>query len=101
MNRAPPENRLSAPELDVKPSAEHAELALHEAAVLMAPIALWLLRHGVSYTVFAEMLKGVFVNASRDELARSSTTPTQSALSLLSGVHRRDVRDILKTPEAP
>ncbi|MBK6865311.1 MAG: hypothetical protein IPG91_18250 [Ideonella sp.] len=78
----------------VQPSAEHAELALREAAVLMAPLALWLLRHGVAFPAFADALKPVFVEAARQELAGSATDPTQSALSLLSGVHRKDVRDI-------
>ncbi len=94
MKRAPPENRSAAAPRRVQPTPEHAELALREAAALMAPIALWLLRHGVSYPVFAELLKSVFVGAARGELQRADTKPTQSALSLLSGVHRKDVRDL-------
>ncbi|MEO8328891.1 MAG: DUF6502 family protein [Candidatus Nanopelagicales bacterium] len=84
----------------VLPSDEHASLALREAAVLMAPLASWLIRHGVSYPVFAETLKSVFVRAAAEELVRSSTRPTQSALSLLSGVHRKDVRSIRAAPVA-
>jgi Family of unknown function (DUF6502) len=92
MKRATPENSTSPPRPHVYPSAENAELALREATTLMAPIALWLLRSGVSYPVFAEMLKAVFVGAAASELSRADTKPTQSALSLLSGVHRKDVR---------
>jgi len=76
----------------VQPTVEHAELALREAVSLMAPIVLWLLRNGVSYPDFAEMLKPVFLEAARSEIARSGASPSQSALSLLSGVHRKDVR---------
>jgi hypothetical protein len=80
------------PERTVRPSEAHAELALREAAVLMAPLARWLLRHGVPYSAFADMMKGVFVAAARDELESSGAKPTHSALSVLSGVHRKDVR---------
>jgi hypothetical protein len=82
----------------VAPSAEHAALASREVAALMAPVALWLLRHGVSYTAFAELLKSVFVDAARGELERSQTKPSQSALSMLSGVHRKDVRALEQAP---
>lgn len=94
MKRARPENRSAAAPRRLQPTPEHAELALREAAALMAPVALWLLRHGVSYPAFAELLKSVFVEAARSELQRADTKPTQSALSLLSGVHRKDVRDL-------
>jgi hypothetical protein len=94
MKRVPPANRPRGAAPVVQPSAEHASLALREAAVLMAPLALWLLRHGVAFPTFAEALKPVFVEAARKELERAGAEPTQSALSMLSGVHRKDVREI-------
>jgi len=78
----------------VRPSEQHAELALREAAALMAPVARWLLRNGVPYTAFATLLKSVFVDVARDELERAGSRPTHSALSVLSGVHRKDVRSL-------
>ncbi len=102
MKRPPPENSPPVAPPTVLPSDEHAGLALREAVVLLAPLASWLIRHGVSYPVFAELLKSVFVTAAAEELTRSSTKPTQSALSLLSGVHRKDVRAIAGAPtESP
>ncbi|MGZ5185946.1 MAG: DUF6502 family protein [Caldimonas sp.] len=92
MKRAPPENLATPAPARARPTPESAELALKEAGALMAPVALWLLRNGVSYPAFAELLKSVFVAAARGELERSATKPTQSSLSLLSGVHRKDVR---------
>ena len=59
----------------------------------------WLLRNGVSYPAFAEVLKSVFVAAAERELERTATAPTQSALSLLSGVHRKDVRQMTQLAE--
>jgi hypothetical protein len=86
------------PARSVVPSEEHAQLALREARGLMVPIVRWLLRHGVSYTSFADMLKGVFVQVAREELTRGGVRPSHSALSVLSGVHRKDVRLLADAP---
>ena len=48
------------PARTVLPTEEHAQLALREAHGLMVPIVRWLLRHGVSYSTFANLLKAVF-----------------------------------------
>lgn len=70
--------------------------ALVLAAVLRAckPLVRLLLRHGVAYPAFAAALKQVFLEAAVDELRASGKKQTDSALSLLSGVHRRDVRNL-------
>lgn len=82
------------PSVSAVPSEEHAALALREAAVLLAPVVRWLLRNGVSYNALANQLKPVFVDAARAELERGGVQPTGSALSVLSGVHRKDVRTL-------
>lgn len=61
---------------------------------LLRPAVRLLLRHGVAYPSFAVALKQVFLEAARDELVASGQKTTDSALSLLSGVHRRDVRTL-------
>jgi Family of unknown function (DUF6502) len=96
MSRSAPEPRAAA-----APREEAAALALREAALLLAPVARWLLRSGVSYGAFAGMLKAVFVDAARAELERGGAQPTYSALSVLSGVHRKDVRSIAEAPRDP
>jgi hypothetical protein len=65
-------------------------------AVLRAfkPLARLLLRHGVAYPAFASSLKQVFLEAAVEELQRAGKKQTDSAISLLSGVHRRDVRNL-------
>jgi hypothetical protein len=70
--------------------------AIALAAVLRAikPLARLLLRHGVGYPAFASALKQVFLEVAADELQRAGKKQTDSALSLLSGVHRRDVRGL-------
>lgn len=61
---------------------------------LFKPLARLLLRHGVAYPAFVVALKQVFVQAAVDELQREGKKQTDSAISLLSGVHRRDVRTL-------
>jgi len=55
-----------------------------------------LLRQGVSYPAFAAALKRVFLAAAQQELESRGMARTDSALTLLSGVHRRDVRTLLR-----
>ncbi|MEP6790624.1 MAG: DUF6502 family protein [Ramlibacter sp.] len=58
------------------------------------PLARLLLRHGVAYPALVLALKRVFLEAARDELRSAGRKQTDSAVSLLSGVHRRDVRTL-------
>jgi hypothetical protein len=99
MKRPAPANPRwkSAPRIQA--SAETAALALSAATELLIPVAAWAIRSGVGYPAFAEMLKRVFVAAARRELEAGGTGTTQSALSILSGVHRKDVRQILAGEE--
>lgn len=76
----------SAPPLD---SAE----VLQALAIVMRPVAQLLLASGVDYTRFAAELKSVFVQQAVAEIAQAGQSPTDSAISLLSGVHRKDVRN--------
>lgn len=76
-----------------------ADLALQQTLVVMAPLVRWLLRSGVQYGSLSQALKAVFLAEARSELQRSGTKVTDSALSVLSGVHRKDVRAI--TGRAP
>jgi len=61
---------------------------------LFRPLARLLLRHGVAYPAFSAALKQVFLQAAVDELQAAGKKQTDSAISLLSGVHRRDVRNL-------
>jgi hypothetical protein len=61
---------------------------------VMRPLVRLLVRSGVPYQALATALKGVFVEAARAELASRSMAQTDSAVTLLSGVHRRDVRNL-------
>jgi hypothetical protein len=71
-------------------------LALDRVLRVLQPLVRLLLRNGVTYTVFTAALKRVFLDAARQELAGRGMAQTDSALSLLSGVHRRDVRGLTR-----
>lgn len=59
---------------------------------VMRPLVRLMLRKGVTYTMFADLLKEVFVDVAHREFRLDDTAPTDSRISLLTGVHRKDVR---------
>lgn len=79
---------------------DRAAIVLQRVLQVMRPLARLLVRMGVSYPVFAQALKRVFLEAAQEELAARGAKRTDSALTLLSGVHRRDVRELLRTDPA-
>lgn len=65
----------------------------------MRPLVRLMLRKGVTYTYFSDMLKGVFVEVAEQEFRLAEKPPTDSRISLLTGVHRKDVRRLRETPD--
>jgi hypothetical protein len=55
-----------------------------------------MVKHGITYTSFTSALKKCFVEAAFDELSENKKSATDSALSLLSGIHRRDIRNLTR-----
>ena len=76
------------------------EIALREALRLMQPLAHVLVTNGVTYPQFVRALKTTFLRAALAELRSADAPVTDSALSLLSGVHRKDVR-VMRTSDGP
>lgn len=69
-----------------------AESALDAVIHALVPLIRLLVVCGVDYVRFAAVLKQTFIEQSQLELFEQGITDTDSALSLLSGVHRKDVR---------
>jgi hypothetical protein len=69
-------------------------LVLDRVLRVLRPLVRLLVRNGVTYPVLAAALKRVFLDAARSELASRKMAQTDSAVSLLCGVHRRDVRTL-------
>lgn len=74
-------------------------IVLASALHVLRPLARLLLRNGVAYPAFAAAMKKVFLEAAQDELQGTGKKATDSALSLMSGVHRRDVRNLGRLAE--
>ena len=78
---------------------DRSNLVLNSVLHLLRPAVRLMLRHGVAYPTFAAALKTVFLNAAQDELQARGMAHTDSAVSLLSGVHRRDVRNLTRADD--
>ncbi|PKO89831.1 MAG: hypothetical protein CVU18_02740 [Betaproteobacteria bacterium HGW-Betaproteobacteria-12] len=59
---------------------------------VMRPIVRLMLRKGITYTFFSNLLKGLFVEVANKEFQLDAKPPTDSRISLITGVHRKDVR---------
>ncbi len=69
------------------------DLSLAAALRLMSPLVEMLLHEGVTYPRFANALKKTFLEAAQSVLETSSARVNDSSISVLSGVHRKDVRE--------
>ena len=77
-------------------------IVLASVLAVLRPLVRLLVRHGVTYPAVAAALKRVFLDAARAELRARGMAQTDSAVTLLSGVHRRDVRQLGRgTPPQP
>lgn len=70
---------------------------LTNALALCRPLASWLISHGIGHAQFAAGLKNVFFLAAEQELKKQDLKPTDSAISLMSGLHRKDTKSLRYT----
>lgn len=86
---------------DPKPAIPDA--VLQRVLYLLAPVVRLLLSHGVDHPRLAAALKRVFVDEARADLARRGQRVTHTAVSLLTGLQRRDVRALIDeaAPQLP
>lgn len=59
---------------------------------LLRPLARLLMSFGIDFPAFANLAKGVFVDVAVRDFPNDGSTITDSRVSLLSGVHRREVK---------
>lgn len=69
------------------------EEVLQALAAVMRPVIQLALHGGIDYTRFAAELKPLFIEQALAEIERAGQGATDSAISLLSGIHRKDVRN--------
>ena len=84
--------------------SHRSDVLLDQTVAMVAPLIRLLVAQGVTYPQLAVALKPTFLRAARAELARSGKRINDSAISIVSGVHRKDVRALSspsRTPRAP
>jgi len=59
---------------------------------MLRPLVRLLLANGIGYTTLMEILKSVFVKVAENDFRIAGKAQTDSRISLLTGVHRKDVK---------
>jgi Family of unknown function (DUF6502) len=87
-------------EIKLSDSSEQTQLALHKILrKVLRPLVRLMLSQGINYTMILEDLKHVFVGVAKDEFKLDGKAQTNSRITLLTGVHRKDVQRILSEGE--
>lgn len=77
------------PTLASTPASEH---LLSKSMEMLTPLVQLMIAEGVSYPRFIYALKDVFLAAAKAELHREGRKLTDAAISVRSGIHRKEVR---------
>ncbi|MEM9248756.1 MAG: DUF6502 family protein [Pseudomonadota bacterium] len=67
---------------------------------LLRPLVRTLIARGLTAPDFYRMLKRIYVDVAHEDFRIGDAPPTDSRISLLTGVHRRDVRTFLEEGDA-
>lgn len=70
---------------------ESPRLVLAALRHILRPMVRLLLSHGITYTVFCDMLKSIYIKVADEEFQLADKAQTDSRISLLTGIHRREV----------
>jgi hypothetical protein len=68
---------------------------------VLYPLVRVMLSKGVTYPFLVDLLKGIFVEVAEREFRIGDKAQTDSRVSLLSGVHRKDVRRLREITRGP
>jgi hypothetical protein len=73
-------------------SARPAAIVQRALTHVLRPLVRLMLAHGITYPAVAELLKGLYVEVADLEFRIAGKVQTDSRVSLLSGVHRKDIK---------
>jgi hypothetical protein len=90
-----PPNEMPPP--DRPPPLPPASL-LKAARRLMRPLVRLMMQSGLTFPVLADALRRLFVEIAADDLLLDSRARTDSRISLLTGVHRKEIRRLREMP---
>ncbi|MFZ5523086.1 MAG: DUF6502 family protein [Pseudomonadota bacterium] len=65
---------------------------------LLRPLIRLLLSHGISFQVFSELVKSAYVKVAETEFRLASRPQSDSRVSLLTGIHRREINRLRNEP---
>ena len=68
-------------------------------ARLLRPLVRLQIRAGVTFPLFADLLRSLYVEVARDDLLTDPRSRTDSRISLMTGIHRKELRR-QRSPEA-
>ncbi|MDE3010545.1 MAG: hypothetical protein KGI67_06610 [Pseudomonadota bacterium] len=66
---------------------------------ILRPLVRLMLTHGVTYPLITDVIKSTYVDVARREFRLSGKRQTDSRISLLTGVHRKDVKRLIEEGE--
>lgn len=82
----------AAPMTPSTPPQSTSEHLLISSLEMLEPLVRLWVAYGIPYPTLANELKQLFIDAARSELAGLGHRPTDAAISVRSGVHRKEVR---------
>jgi len=83
-------------------ASDKTKAALHKTLrKVLRPLVRLMLSNGINYTMVLEDLKRVFVSVAEEEFRLNGKAQTNSRITLLTGVHRKDVHRILSEETEP
>ena len=84
-----------------EPEGSGVDRALKNAVrAIFAPIVHYLIRRGITYPAVTEMLKEVYIRAAEQSDSAEQETLSDSRVSLLTGIHRKDVKRLRRPVHA-
>lgn len=82
-------------EITLTNSSKKMQIILHSTLrKVLRPLVRFMLSQGINYTMILEDLKRVFVSVAEEEFKIEGKEQTDSRITLLTGVHRKDVQRI-------
>jgi len=81
-----------------RPPALPPQALLKAARRLLRPLVRLMMRSGITFPIVADLIRSLFVEVASQELLTDARARTDSRISLLTGVHRKEIRRLRELP---
>jgi hypothetical protein len=75
-----------------RPRPPPPDLLMRPLARLLRPLVRLLIQSGITFPVFADMVRGLFIEVALRDMLTDPKARTDSRVSLLTGIHRKEIR---------